>query len=173
MLESLLANIQSTGVFIIVLGVLIVVHEWGHFITAKKLGITVEQFSLGFGPTLFSRHYNGTQYLIKAIPLGGYVKMAGDERTNCTGDPKEFFSQSIGKRSLVVFNGPLVNYILAYVCFVFVFMLGFPDLSTNIGTLMEGYPAQEAGLLTGDKILTVDKTPVESWGDIQSSIAGS
>src|SRR3989338_418630 len=78
MLENILVNIQGILVFIIFLGILISVHEWGHFITAKKLGVKVEEFALGFGPKLFSWVYDGTEFLLCLIPLGGYVKMAGD-----------------------------------------------------------------------------------------------
>jgi len=99
MIEGMISIFQSTAVFIIVLSVLIVVHEWGHFITAKRLGIEVERFALGFGPTLYSKEFNRTTYMINAIPLGGYVKMAGDERSECKGEPQEFYSHSIGHRS--------------------------------------------------------------------------
>ncbi|HNV24178.1 MAG TPA: RIP metalloprotease RseP [Candidatus Omnitrophota bacterium] len=168
--DILLANLKSTGVFVIVLSVLILVHEWGHFFAARRSGVKVERFSLGFGPKLFSKIYQGTEYLICLIPLGGYVKMAGDERSECKGAPDEFLSQSAGKRSLIVFSGPLVNFILAYVCFVFVFMLGYPDLSTKVGGLIENYPAQMAGLQIGDHIKAVNEISVSSWTQLQKNI---
>src|SRR5512134_1374915 len=99
MTESMLSNINGTVVFVIVLSVLIIVHEWGHFITAKKLGVKVERFSVGFGPKLFSRMHNGTEFLVCTIPLSGYVKMAGDERSTCKGAPDEFFSKTPGQRA--------------------------------------------------------------------------
>lgn len=170
-IEELLLNIWSVIVFILVLSILIVVHEWGHFITAKKLGVDVEEFSLGFGPKLFSKHHNGTTYLIKAIPLGGYVKMAGDERSLCKGSPGEFYSKSPGHRSLVVLNGPVVNFILAYVCLVIVFIFGYPDLPTKIGELVADYPAQQAGLMVGDEIQSINLTPVRGWSEVQALIA--
>jgi len=138
LLEGLISNIQGTGVFILVLSILILVHEWGHFITAKRLGVEVEEFALGFGPTLFSKFWNGTKYMLKAFPLGGYVKMAGDERSKCTGKPQEFYSKPPGHRALIALNGPVVNFILAYMSFVFVFMLGYPGLSTKISEIIEG-----------------------------------
>jgi regulator of sigma E protease len=144
-METILANLQSTGVFLAVLSILIVVHEWGHFITAKWLGVVVEEFALGFGPKLWSKKHNGTEYMLKLIPLGGYVKMAGDDRTKCTGAKHEFFSKSIGHRSLIVLNGPIVNFILAYICFVFVFMLGYPDLSNKVGFFDEGLSGGSIG----------------------------
>ena len=104
-------------VFIIILSILIVVHEWGHFITAKKCGVKVEQFPLGFGPKLYSRVHDGTEFCLCAIPLGGYVKMAGDERANVKGQEGEFLSQSVGLKSLIVVMGPVVNLVFAYFCF--------------------------------------------------------
>jgi regulator of sigma E protease len=173
MTESIYSNINGTIVFIIVLSVLIIVHEWGHFITAKKLGVKVERFSVGFGPKLFSVLRNGTEFMVCAIPLGGYVKMAGDERNSCKGSPDEFFSKTPGQRALIILNGPVVNYVMAYVCLVIVFMLGFPELSNKIGDLVENYPAQQAGLLKGDTIVSVDGKSVASWSDVQAYIVES
>ena len=172
-MENILINLQSAVIFIGVISVLIIVHEWGHFFTAKRLGIKVEKFAIGFGPKLFSKMHQGTEYLINLVPLGGYVKMAGDERAQCTGLKEEFYSKSPGHRALVVLNGPIVNFVFAYVCLVFVFMLGYPDLSNTIGEISEGYPAQEAGLKVGDQIIEIDSKRIENWSDIQNNIADS
>ncbi len=172
-METFWINLNSTVLFIVTLSILIIVHEWGHFITAKRLGIAVERFALGFGPTIYSRKYNGTLYMINIIPLGGYVKMAGDERSQCHGKPDEFYSKPVGHRALVVFNGPVVNFIFAYVCLFIVFMVGYPDFSTKIGTIMEGYPAQAAGLQVGDQILRVNDEKIESWSGLQEAILTS
>src|SRR3990167_9004647 len=153
MIGSIVANLQNIFVFVVFLSVLIIVHEWGHFITAKRLGIEVQRFALGFGPTIFSHVYEGTRYLINAIPLGGYVKMAGDERAEHQGKPGEFLSKAAGHRALVVLNGPVVNFILAYLSFVIVFMIGYPGHSTTITKINEGGPAAAAGLRVGDKII--------------------
>ncbi len=171
--ENILSGIQSTGVFIIFLSILIIVHEWGHFITAKKLGVGVEEFALGFGPTLFSKHYNGTDYLVKAFPLGGYVKMVGDERDKCTGQPEEFYSKSPGHRSLIVKNGPDVNFILAYICFIFVFMIGYPGFSTKITEVITGGPAQSAGLLVNDRVVAIGSKEVYGWLHLERELEGS
>ncbi|OGX27736.1 MAG: hypothetical protein A3D10_02910 [Omnitrophica WOR_2 bacterium RIFCSPHIGHO2_02_FULL_48_11] len=170
---AILSFLKNTGIFAAVLSVLIVVHEWGHFITARKLGVKVERFALGFGPKLFSWVYDGTEFLLCLIPLGGYVKMAGDERANYHGAPDEFFSKSPGQRALIVLNGPVVNFVLAYVCLCFVFMLGYPDLAPKIGKVLENYPAQAAGLKPGDKVLSVNTQAVETWTDVQRNIAES
>ncbi len=170
-LENILSGFQSTGIFIIIISILILVHEWGHFITAKKMGVVVEKFSLGFGPKLFSKVYNGTEYLLCLIPLGGYVKMAGDERDECTGAKGEFHSQSVGRKSLIVFNGPVVNYLLAYVCLVLVFVFGYQDVPAKINDMIKGYPAQEYGLQLGDEIIQVNSKPVYGWTELTNTIS--
>ena len=119
---------MSVLIFATVLSILVIVHEWGHFITAQSLGVKVEKFALGFGPKLFSTIKDGTEFMVCAIPLGGYVKMAGDERSGCKGQKEEYFSQPVGHRALIVLMGPVVNYILAYLCFCFVFLFGYPTL---------------------------------------------
>src|SRR5271157_1826144 len=88
---------MSCIIFILILSLLILVHEWGHFITAKKCGVKIEQFALGFGPKLFARVYDGTEFCLCAIPLGGFVKMAGDERDKCLGSSDEYFTKSAGQ----------------------------------------------------------------------------
>ncbi len=160
-------------IFLIVLSVLIVVHEWGHFITAKKLGVKVERFAIGFGPKLYSRIMDGTEFAVCAIPLGGYVKMAGDERLTYQGRKEEFFSKPPGHRALIVLNGPVVNFILAYVALVFVFVLGYPDLAPKIGEVLKDYPAVQAGLKQGDIIKKIDGMNVETWSDVQKLISDS
>ncbi len=172
-METIWANLNSTILFVVTLSILIVVHEWGHFITAKRLGVAVERFALGFGPTIYSRVHNGTRYMLNIIPLGGYVKMAGDERSQCSGRADEFYSKPAGHRALVVFNGPVVNFVFAYVCLFIVFIAGYPDLSNKIGTVLEGYPAQMAGLQVGDQILQVNGQTTESWSGLQQAITTS
>ena len=172
MLGSVVANIESVAVFIIVLSILILVHEWGHFITAKRLGIEVQRFALGFGPTIYSKMFNGTLYMINAIPLGGYVKMAGDERSEYEGKPEEFLSKPVGHRALVVVNGPVVNFILAYVSFVIVFMIGYPGHPTTITELTQGGPAQMAGLEVGDKITGINSRSVYGLLNLDSRLEG-
>lgn len=164
---------MSLLIFIIVLSILVIVHEWGHFITAKAMGIGVEKFSVGFGPKLFSRMRHGTEFMICLIPLGGYVKLAGDERSACRGTPEEFFSHPPGHRAAVIAMGPLINFVFAYLCFYFIFMTGFPMLAPQIGKIMEGYPAAVAGLREGDRIIRIDSQPVGSWEDIQEYVMNS
>ena len=167
-------------VFVIILSILILTHEWGHFIMAKKCGIKVDQFSLGFGPKLFSRVHEGTEFCLCAIPLGGYVKMAGDEREHCSGAGDEFFAKSAGQRALVVVIGPVVNLALAYGCFWLVFLIGFVDMDASakkieprIGQVLSGSAAEKAGLMTGDKVLAIDGITIAHWPDLQEYIVKS
>ncbi len=157
--------------FVIVLGVLVVVHEFGHFILAKTLRVRVEKFSIGFGPKVCSVKKGGTEYLISLIPLGGYLKMGGDEPGEAiTGAKWEFLSRSVFDRFKIIFAGPLLNYILAFLIFSFIFMVGSPVPTTEIGALMKGYPAESQGLQVGDKILSVDGKSVKYWEDMTELI---
>lgn len=157
-------------IFILILSILIFVHELGHFIAAKRLGIRVEKFSLGFGPKLISKKIGDTEYLLCIIPFGGYIKMAGDNIEEYQGASDEFFSRSPGQRARVIFAGPFFNYVLAFLCLWMVFFLGYPKLTTTVGELISGMPAQVAGFKIGDKIIEVDGVTVEFWDDLARKI---
>ncbi len=166
--------------FMLMLSIMILVHEWGHFITARKCGVKIEQFALGFGPKLFGFVHDGTEFCLCAIPLGGFVKMAGDEREKCLGSSDEYFAKGAGQRALIVLMGPVVNLILAYMCFWFVFMIGYVDIDLSvknvaplIGKVLEGSVAQQAGLRLGDRILGVNGHPIEHWQQLQDLVSNS
>ena len=140
---------------VIVLGVLIFVHELGHFLVAKRAGVTVLRFSLGFGPKIFAFTRGGTEYRLSLLPLGGYVKMLGeDAEEELPADERagSFAHQSVAKRLAIVFAGPLSNLVFAIVLFTLLFTFsGIHELSTEIGSVNDGSPAQLAGLKAGDK----------------------
>ena len=159
-------------IFLFILSIIIIAHEFGHFIVAKKIGVRIEKFSLGFGPRLLEKKKNGTQYCISAIPLGGYVKLAGDNLEEYKGEPDEYFSKPPGKRFWIIFTGPLLNYILGFFCFWLVLFWGYPMLTTKVGGLLDGYGAKEAGIQLGDKITAVDGKKVEFWEDLQKMVQG-
>jgi regulator of sigma E protease len=153
--------------FIIILSILIFVHEFGHFLIARKKGVRVEKFSLGFGPPLLTFKKNQTQYLIGAIPLGGYVKMAGEDfHEELCGESWEYLTRSCGVRAAIVFAGPLLNYILALLVFSLIFIIGSPMPTSKVGAVVEGYPAKEVGILSGDKIIAVEGIDVNYWEDL-------
>ncbi|MBU0878302.1 MAG: RIP metalloprotease RseP [Candidatus Omnitrophica bacterium] len=157
-------------VFIFILSILIVVHEFGHFLAAKQAGVRVEKFAIGFGPPLLKINGKETQFLICLFPLGGYVKLAGDTRSGCQGFSHEFLSKPVGIKMRIVFVGPLFNYLLAFILFWGMGLIGFPHLDTVVGGVLEGYPAYQAGLKEGDKILEVGGRRVEYWAEMAKVI---
>jgi regulator of sigma E protease len=167
--------------FVFVLGVLIFVHELGHFLMARRLGVRVLTFSLGFGPKLLSFRRGDTEYCISAIPLGGYVKMAGEtvEDTR-TGAADEFLSKSKWQRFQVLIMGPVMNIALAVVLAAIVLYQGvdvplFESQPVVVGSVVSDSPASAAGIAAGDRILAVDGVAVETWkqfGDVLAKNPG-
>ena len=163
----------GAGVFIIILSVLIVSHEFGHFIAAKRAGIKVDKFAIGFGPAIIKFNAKGTLFLVCVIPFGGYVKLAGDSREDREGKDYEFLSKPVGVRARVVFLGPVFNYILAVIVFSIAFMAGISYIDTYVGSVMEGSPAQAEGIKEGDKVLKVNNKKTEDWSDIVRGVSMS
>lgn len=157
-------------------GLVIFLHEFGHFTVCKLSGIKVEAFSFGFGPELYGRVSGPTRYSIRAIPLGGYVKPAGENIDEVSGAPDEYFAKPWYVRLAVVFAGPAMNYLLAFILFSGVILIvGEPVSSTEpvIGEVTVGYPAEAAGLKSGDRVLKVDGTAVASWDNMAKVIHSS
>ena len=155
---------------VIVISVLILSHELGHFLMAKKMGVKVEMFSIGLGPKIWSIKKGDTEYAISAVPLGGYVKMAGEEPgEERTGAEWEFYSKPIYKRSNIVIAGSAVNFILGILLFGLVFMS--PVWTSAIGEVKGGSPAQEAGIRANDKILKIDWWDIRHWRDVLRVLA--
>ena len=157
--------------FIFVLGVLVFVHELGHVLAAKRVGIRVLKFQLGFNPTIFSYTYGDTEYGIGALPLGGYVKMAGEATEDGPiGDPSEFLSKSRWQRFQVLVMGPVMNLLLAFVLAAVVLYQGaevesYNDQPVVVGVVKAGSPAARAGIQTGDRIVTVAGHRIDTWED--------
>lgn len=162
---------------LLVLGVLIFVHELGHFLVAKWAGIRVERFSLGFPPKMIGFTRGETEYCISWVPLGGYVKMAGEnpDETEITGDPREFMSKSIGTRALVILAGPVMNFVTAIVLFSLVFFFyGMPIVDGNrviVGPVLGGSPAAAIGLQPGDHIVAIDGQKLYKFQDMAAYVA--
>lgn len=157
-------------IFLFILGLLILVHEFGHFIAAKRIGVKVEDFSLGFGPHLVSLKKGDTQYSLSLIPLGGYVKLAGDNLEEYKGRPDEYLSHPPAQRAKIIFFGPILNYVLGFLCFWLILFAGYPTLTTKVGGLIDGFGAKDAGLRIGDQITEVDGKKVAYWEDLQKII---
>ena len=155
--------------FLFVLGVLVFVHELGHFLAARRIGVRVLTFSLGFGPKLVSTRRGDTEYAISAIPLGGYVKMAGETVDDPrSGAPDEFLSKTKWQRFQVLIMGPVMNILLAVVILALVLAQGaevpaYHDQPPVIGSITQGSPAATAGLRRGDRVLMVDDSSVDTW----------
>ena len=159
---------------IIALGALIFIHELGHFIFAKSFGVGVEKFSLGFGPKVFGKKVGDTEYLLSALPLGGYVKMVGEgEDAEVSEEERErsFAEKAPLKRIAIVAAGPVFNLLFAYVIFIVIYFCGVPAVTTKVGEVMAGKPAARAGILAGDLITGVNGTPVTRWEDFAKIIA--
>jgi regulator of sigma E protease len=167
----------SIFAFIIVLGVLIFFHEFGHFLIARLFGVGVEKFSLGFGPRLFGKKIGITDYRLSAIPLGGYVKMVGEE-PDAEIDPADislsFTHKHVAKRMLIVAAGPVFNILLAILIFFGIFWTsGTFIMKPSIGAVRAGSPAAEAGLMQGDLITVINGMAIKSWDEMAEIINAS
>jgi len=154
---------------VLVLSVMIFIHELGHFLAAKKAGVGVVKFSIGFGPRLWGFRRGETEYLLSAVPFGGYVKMVGDDpeaEIDEKDREKSFLHKAVWKRMLIVFAGPAFNMISAVFIIYVVYLAGVPALLTIVGTVQEGYPAAAAGLHPGDRIVAVDGKAIETWDEL-------
>lgn len=179
--------------FIVVLGILIFVHELGHFLVAKLLGIKVEKFSLGFGPKLLGYKWGETEYLLSALPLGGYVKMLGEggfvegaesrhhEEDNLPSEApladsekgRSFAHRPPWQRMAVIIAGPAFNLVFAWLLLISLYLIGIPMMKATIGDVFKDKPAAAAGLLKGDLITSVNGQKVLQWDDFSSAIASS
>ena len=158
---------------IIALGLMVIIHELGHFAAAKVCGIRVLAFSVGFGKVLLKKNINGTEYRLSAIPCGGYVKMAGEQpEDERTGASDEFHMRPKWQRAFVTIAGPLANYISAILMLWVMFMYGVDHPTYYdrplIGFVADSSAAREAGIMAGDSIVSMNGTPVRSWDDMEN-----
>ncbi len=174
--------LHTSLAFVVAIALLIAVHEYGHFSMARRLGIKVEKFSIGFGPALFSWRSRDREvlYVIAAIPLGGYVKMLGENPDEQADDKQEqlsdedkaraFNNQPVWKRAAVAVAGPGNNFIFAIIAYMMVGWIGQSVLPTIVGGIAPASVAEQAGLQIGDRIVAVGGSPVHSWQQMEEKL---
>ncbi len=172
MLPLIKANIIP---FALLLGVVVFFHELGHFLVAKLFGVRVDEFSLGFPPKIIGKKFGETEYIISLLPIGGYVKLAGQDDFGTQEinklDKGMYYSKPAWQRLLIVFAGPFMNFIIGWTVFTYVFNSGVnvdydPAHPGKIGYVFENSAAQEAGVFSGDEILKIGEKKIESWNDL-------
>jgi regulator of sigma E protease len=163
--------IYKVAAFAVTLGVLVVIHELGHYAIARLCGVKVLRFSVGFGRIVWSRRLgrDATEWALSAIPLGGYVKMADEREGEVPAEdlPRAFNRQSVGKRIAIVAAGPIANLLLAVLLFAATFVAGVPGQRPVIAEPAAGTPAAQAGLRSGDVVTAVDGKAVGSWQELR------
>lgn len=163
-------NIMTIIVAILAFGLIVFIHELGHFLFAKKAGVRIHEFAIGMGPKIYSFKKGETIYSIRLLPLGGYVAMEGEDGESH--DPRAFGNKSILQRASILFAGPLFNIILAAIILVPVYMfIGSP--STTLREVIDNTPAQVAGFQAGDTITSINGTKIKTWGDLSQAINNS
>jgi regulator of sigma E protease len=159
--------------FLVVLGILIFVHEFGHFVVARWLGVGVTKFSFGFGPKLAGVKRGETEYLISAIPLGGYVKLVGEndeEEVSPEERDKAFYGKPVRVKMAIVSAGPIANLVFAFLVFWVVFQGGVPALTPRIGDVMPDTPAARAGIEAGDLVVRIGEKKITTWEELAAGI---
>lgn len=158
---------------VFVFGLLVLFHELGHFITAKLTGMRVDEFAIGFGPKIFSKKYGETKYSLRALPLGGFNDIAGmDASDNQAGD-RGFCEKPVSSRMIVILAGSIMNFILPVIIFFGIYAtvgVGKPSVEPVVGGIIEDFPAANAGLQVGDKILTIDGEKIATWEDFLNKV---
>ncbi len=160
---------------LVLLGILIFVHELGHFLLAKLCGVRVLKFSLGFGPKLIGKKIGDTEYVLSALPLGGYVKPLGespDDPISEADRPFALTSKGLGARFLILAAGSVFNILFAGFLYALVYMVGVPVLTPLVGQVIEDSPAARAGIAAGDIIAAIDSHQILYWDDLQAMVAG-
>jgi regulator of sigma E protease len=164
---------MGTITFLLVLSVLVFIHELGHFSAARYFGVTVHVFSIGFGKKIYSKMYKGTQWSISLIPLGGYVKMKGQDDMNpaaVSKDKDSYNALQPWQRIVILFAGPAANFILAAFLYFAIALMGSNALSPTIGKVLPNSPALKAGLQVNDEIIRINDTPIRTWDELSKVI---
>lgn len=162
---NMITAIAAIAIFCI----LILSHEFGHFIAAKACGVYVSDFSLGMGPKLVKWQGKETQYTLRLFPIGGWCKMVGEEEDSDS--PRAYCNKKAWQRMLIIAGGPVMNFVMAIILFVIIFMMmGTYSTENVVGAPVEGTPAAVAGLQSGDQVLQVNDLVISDWDDIKTAI---
>ncbi|MFQ5950233.1 MAG: RIP metalloprotease RseP, partial [Nitrospiria bacterium] len=166
-------SLNTIVTFLVVLGILVFVHEFGHYIVARICGVQVQTFSLGFGPKILSKQWGPTEYCISIVPLGGYVRLLGDDPNEEVATEeleRSFLAQKVSKRIAIVIAGPLFNLLLALVIFSGSFMVGERVQTSDVGEVQEDSPADRGGMKPGDQIVAIENQPIAEWEEIRKAL---
>jgi regulator of sigma E protease len=174
----MISFLQTILAFLFALGVIIVVHEAGHLLVAKAFGVRVLTFSVGFGRRIWGIQRGETEYRVSVVPLGGYVRLSGENPEEATSDPRDFLSKPRWQRILVYLAGPAMNVVLAVLIFAVLFMVGMeiphlPDVPAIVGAAEPGSSAAQAGIVRGDRIVAVNGKPMENWQQVLMALITS
>ena len=178
-LVPLINQITNVGLAALGLGLVIFLHELGHFAVAKWCDVNVERFSIGFGPVLFSRKWGETEYALSLIPFGGYVKMLGQDDADpsqltseeIAADPRSYVAKTVVQRMAIISAGVTMNIVTAFLFFIVVFKVGFPTRPSLIGEARPGMPAWEAGIAAGDRVDKINESTISNFTDLQMNVA--
>ena len=167
---------MGTIISLLVLSFLIFFHELGHFLAARFFGVRVEVFSIGFGKKVYKKVYNGTEYALSMIPLGGYVQMKGQDDTDPLKTSDDNDSYNVKKpwqRIIILFAGPFANFLLAFLLYIAIGSIGVSKFAPIIGNISKDSPALMSGLKQNDKIISVNKIPIKTWDELSQNIRKS
>lgn len=163
---EILGIIFCAVIILFVFSILIIAHEVGHFIAARMAGVKVERFAIGFGKRLWGVKKGGTEYAVNLIPLGGYVKLAGENPDERKGEANELYSKPIFSRFWIFVSGSLSNYLLAFLILVLLYLIGTPTPTSDIGRVLKGSPAELSGIEAGDNIVSIDEREIKYWTEV-------
>ncbi|HJE02669.1 Metalloprotease MmpA [Aliarcobacter thereius] len=167
---------MGTITFLLVLSFLVFFHELGHFLAARYFGVKVETFSIGFGKQIYAKYWAGTTWQIALIPLGGYVKMKGQDDTKPISNEignDSYNTKKPWQRIIILFAGPFANFLLAFLLYLFMANLGATVFSAKVGNIQENSPAFHAGIKANDEIIRINDKSIESWDDIGKIITST
>lgn len=165
---AIFSNIGAILIALLALSIIVMVHEFGHFIAGKAVGMQVLEFSIGMGPKIVQKERKGTMYSLRWLPIGGYCRFLGEDESD--DDPRAMNNISVGRRAIMVAAGAMMNFVFAFVVAALLLMFFGGDYSSRIVTVDEGRPAIEAGLMAGDKIVSVNGVAVETASQARTEI---